>query len=62
MFDNSNQLFGADKITAIMNEQGHKVCNKTVLELMREMGLYSISTNAKKEYLKWKRGENRKVH
>jgi putative transposase len=45
-----------------MNEQGHKVCNKTVLELMREMGLYSISTNAKKEYLKWKRGENRKVH
>lgn len=61
IFDNSNQLFGADKITSIMNEQGYKVCNKTVLELMREMGLYSISTTSKKEYLKWKRGENRNI-
>ena len=61
IYDDNQQLFGADKITAIMREQGLSVSKKYVSELMREMGLYSISPIAKREYKKWQQGETRNV-
>jgi hypothetical protein len=34
---------------------------KLVAELMREMGLKSISTISKRFYLKWQKGENKNI-
>lgn len=61
IFDESDQRFGAGKIRAVLVEQGHSVSEKTVAELMREMNLYSISKTSKREYTKWRRGENKNV-
>lgn len=61
IFHDNKQLFGADKITAVLREQGFTVSKKYVLQLMREMGLYSISPIAKREYTKWQKGENKNI-
>lgn len=50
IYDESNQIFGADKIAAVMKREGIKVSNEMVRKLMREMGLFSIRQNAKKLY------------
>ena len=50
IYDESNQIFGADKIAAIMKSEGIKVSSEMVRKLMREMGLFSIRQNAKKLY------------
>ena len=50
IYDESNQIFGADKIAAVMKSEGIKVSNEMVRKLMREMGLFSIRQNAKKLY------------
>ena len=50
VFDESNQIFGSGKIRAILAEQGYQVSENMVTELMREMGLYSIRTTAKRNY------------
>ena len=61
VYDDNKQLFGADKITVVLRSNGFTVSKKYVLRLMREMGLYSISPMAKKEYKKWAKGQNRNV-
>ncbi len=61
VFDENQQVFGARKIDAILHERGYKSSPKTVAILMREMGISSISPIAKKEYQKWRRGENKNV-
>lgn len=48
IYDESNQIFGAAKIAAVMRNQGVKVSNEMVRTLMRDMGLVSIRQNAKK--------------
>lgn len=48
IFDEHRQIFGADKIRAILIQRGHRVSRKFVAELMQEMGLSSIRTTAKK--------------
>ena len=50
IYDESNQIFGADKIAAVMKSEGIKVSSEMVRKLMREMGLFSIRQNAKKLY------------
>ena len=53
IYDNSGQIYGAGKITAILQNQGVKTSKKYVSQLMKELGISSVSTNAKKEYKKW---------
>lgn len=50
IYDESNQIFGADKVAAVMKSEGIKVSSEMVRKLMREMGLFSIRQNAKKLY------------
>jgi len=52
VFEESQQRYGANKISAVLAERGIKSSKKYVAGLMREMGLYSIGTNAKREYKK----------
>lgn len=48
IYDESNQIFGATKIAAVMKSEGFKVSNEMVRTLMRDMGLVSIRQSAKK--------------
>ena len=50
IFYDSNQVFGAPKITAILKDQGEVVSRGFVSELMKEMGLVSIRSGAKKQF------------
>ena len=52
IYDESNQIFGAGKIAAVMKEEGWQVSQEMVRKLMREMGLLSIRQDAKKVYEK----------
>lgn len=61
IFNESEQRFGAGKIRAIFVDRGYSVSEKTVAELMREMNLYSISKTSKRDYTKWRKGENKNV-
>ena len=49
-FHENRQLFGADKIRAILNQQGYKAGYNLVAELMNEMGLRSIRSSSKKDF------------
>lgn len=51
IFYDSKQVFGAGKITAILKDRGYRISDKTVSELMHEMGLFTIRTSAKTLYL-----------
>lgn len=55
IYDDSNQIFGAGKIYAIMKEEGYHTSVEMVRSLMRDMGLYSIRNGAKSFYEKEKR-------
>ena len=59
IYDDSKQIYGTGKITAILRNQGIKTSAKYVSQIMRELGISSVSTTAKKEYQKWKKGQNR---
>lgn len=50
IYDDSNQIFGAAKIAAVMKSEGVKVSNEMVRTLMCDMGLDSIRQSAKKLY------------
>lgn len=47
IYDESNQIFGAAKIAAVMKSNGIKVSDEMVRTLMRDMGLVSIRQSAK---------------
>jgi transposase InsO family protein len=51
IFDGSNQIFGAGKIKAILVNRGHKVSEKLVQELMRTLGIASVRTATRKDYI-----------
>ena len=55
IYDDSNQIFGAKKICAILKERGHSITKEMVAELMRDQGLCSIRQDAKDLYKKDKR-------
>lgn len=50
LFEDSNQVFGAEKVRAMLTREGIRVSNKRVSALMREMGLESVRIDAKKQY------------
>ena len=63
IFEDSNQIFGVEKIHALLARQGIRVSNKRVSALMREMGLESVRIDAKKQYqLREKYSRNNLVH
>ena len=54
-FDESQQRFGANKIAAVLADRGVRTSPKYVAELMREMGLQSVSIYSKRDYQKSER-------
>ncbi|MBS4860694.1 IS3 family transposase [Anaerotruncus colihominis] len=59
IYDDSEQIYGAGKITAILQKQGVKTSQKYASQLMKELGISSVTTTAKKEYKRWEKGQNR---
>jgi len=51
IFYDSDQIFGVQKIAAVMKSEGYPVSAAIVLELMHEMNLVSIRQNSKVMYL-----------
>ena len=49
-FDENHQIFGAEKIAAVLKSKGIKTSTKMVRELMRDMGLVSIRQVSKSFY------------
>ena len=52
VYNESNQIFGAGKIAAVMRNDGYRISEEMVRELMRDMGLISIRQGAKNLYIK----------
>ena len=52
IYDDSNQIFGATKISVVLKNQGYKVSISMVRQLMRDMGIASIRQEAKSIYNK----------
>jgi len=55
IYDDSKQIFGANKIAAVLKANGERVSAKYVLEIMRYMGIESIRQNSKSRYRKNRR-------
>lgn len=60
VFDEFHQIFGAEKIRTILVQRGHQVSTKYVASLMAEMGLSSVRTTAKRDYLNQATKEKKK--
>lgn len=60
IFEEYHQVLGAEKIRTILTQRGHQVSTKFVADLMREMGLTSVRTTAKQDYLKLREPEKKK--
>ena len=60
VFDEYRQVLGAEKIRTILVQRGHQVSAEYVSRLMHEMGLSSVRTTAKQEYLKLREPERKK--
>ena len=50
IYEENHQIFGADKICAILIQRGERVSKRFITSIMQEMGLVSMSPTAKKEY------------
>lgn len=61
-FDESQQRFGANKIAAVLADRGVRTSPKYVAELMREMGLQSVSIYSKRDYQKSERLAKKAEH
>lgn len=62
VFDESRQTFGAEKICAVLHERGHVGGAKLIAELMREMGLNSVTRSAKTDWKKAMSWEGKTNH
>ena len=60
VFDEYHQVLGGEKIRTSLIQRGHQISAEYVSRLMREMGLSSVRTTAKKEYLKLREPERKK--
>ena len=60
VFDEYRQVLGAEKIRTILVQRGHQVSTEYISRLMREMGLSSVRSTAKQEYLKLREPERKK--
>ena len=50
IYEENRQIFGADKIYAILIQRGERVSKRFVTSIMQEMGLVSMSPTAKKDH------------
>lgn len=50
IFNDSNQIFGASKINAVLRSRGYVVADKTVATIMHENGWFSVRGGAKTIY------------
>ena len=62
IFDDSEQRYGADKIRAVLAENGLRISTKRVLSIMQELGLHSIRTDAKRVYKNQMRKKQNLLH
>lgn len=53
IYDESDQIYGAKKISSVLKSRGVAVSDKMVSELMQEMDLTSIRTGAKRIYMRF---------
>ncbi|MGI5960218.1 MAG: IS3 family transposase [Massiliimalia sp.] len=53
IYEESHGLFGSDKILSVLHSQGYHTSKKMVRGLMKEMGLKSLRSRAKKDYQNW---------
>ena len=53
IYDESDQIYGAKKISAVLKSRGVATSDKMVSELMQEMNLASIRTGAKRLYTRF---------
>ena len=60
VFEEYHQVLGAEKIRTILMQREYQVSTKFVANLMREMGLISVRTTAKQDYLKLREPEKKK--
>lgn len=59
VYEDSNQIYGAKKIKAVLGSRGVAVSDKMVAELMNEMNISSIRTGAKKNHLRFNTDKKR---
>lgn len=59
LFDESQQRFGAHKIAVVLAERGIRTSPRYVAELMREMGLQSVSVSSKRDHMRRERLDKR---
>lgn len=59
VYEENNQIYGAKKIKAVLAERGIVTSDKMVSELMQEMNISSISSGAKRNYLKFNAGKKK---
>lgn len=52
VFNEYRQVLGAEKIRTILVQRGHQISTEYVARLMKEMGLASIRTTTKQDYMK----------
>ncbi|MEM0530832.1 transposase [Zongyangia sp. HA2173] len=57
IYDDSEQIYGTRKITAVLRNQEIKTSKKYVSEMMKELESSSVSTTAKKEYKNGRKGK-----
>ena len=50
IYEENHQIFGADKICAILVQQGERASKRFVTSIMQDMGLVSMSPTAKKDH------------
>ena len=61
IFDDNQQRFGAEKIRAVLAQNGIRVSTKRISAIMRELDLHSIRTDAKKQYKKRQQNAKRNL-
>lgn len=61
-YSESDHIYGAGKIAAILNNSGHKVSDRLVARIMHENGMFSIRGGSKKMYMQRMRDNIIKQH
>jgi len=62
VFNEMEQRFGAEKLTAKLKERGYHTCRATVKKIMKRLGLRSIRDGAKREWRLENRSPKDHVH
>lgn len=62
IYEESHGLFGSDKILAVLQAKGYRTSKQMVRRLMKEMGVKSFRSRAKKDFALWERLHETKKH